>query len=146
MINWLTNLFSTDTGAKAMDDILDKDDGLVAKAGGWFDRLSYTDEEKAEANQAMVGMINDFVLKTMGENSMRSKTRRRIAVMWIQVELFLIILSAAMAPFDMDLAQHYWNMATSTTMFTLTAGIGAFFFGGHLYSSHIKGGKVPPAT
>lgn len=38
-------LFGTD---KAIDNIVDKDNGLIAKAGGYIDRLSFTDEEKAE--------------------------------------------------------------------------------------------------
>ena len=41
----LGRLFGTD---KAVDDILDKDDGLVAKAGEWLGNQQFTEEEKAE--------------------------------------------------------------------------------------------------
>jgi sulfite exporter TauE/SafE len=40
-------LFGTD---KAIDNLMDKDSGLLAKAGGWVGGLSYTAEEKAEAD------------------------------------------------------------------------------------------------
>lgn len=33
---------------KAIDDITDKDNGLLVRAGGWVDGLGYTDQEKAE--------------------------------------------------------------------------------------------------
>jgi len=41
----LGRLFGTD---KAVDDILDKDDGLVAKAGEWLGNQQFTEEERAE--------------------------------------------------------------------------------------------------
>jgi len=37
---------------KVIDNMLDKDNGLVTKFGGWIDDFSYTDAEKAEANTA----------------------------------------------------------------------------------------------
>lgn len=35
---------------KAVDNLLDKDNGLLAKAGSWVGGLNYTEEEKAEAD------------------------------------------------------------------------------------------------
>ena len=46
-MNFLGKLFGTD---KAVDNLLDKDNGLLAKAGGWIGNFNYTDEEKAESN------------------------------------------------------------------------------------------------
>lgn len=43
-------LFGTD---KAVDNLLDKDKGLLVRAGGWVDGFSYTEQEKAE-NQLLV--------------------------------------------------------------------------------------------
>ncbi len=43
-------LFASD---KAVDNLLDKDKGLLVRAGGWVNDLSYTDAEKAE-NQLLV--------------------------------------------------------------------------------------------
>lgn len=42
-------LFGTD---KAVDNILDKDNGLLTQVGGWVGGLKHTEEEKAEDAQA----------------------------------------------------------------------------------------------
>jgi hypothetical protein len=44
----LSNLFG---GKKAKDDLLDKDNGLLTKAGGWIGSFQYTPEEKAKADK-----------------------------------------------------------------------------------------------
>lgn len=41
-------LFGTE---KAIENITDSENGLIAKAGGWFDRQQFTEEEKAEHRQ-----------------------------------------------------------------------------------------------
>ena len=46
-MNFLGKLFGTD---KAVDNLLDKDSGLLAKAGGWIGNFNYTEEEKAESD------------------------------------------------------------------------------------------------
>ncbi|MCK5603167.1 hypothetical protein KAR91_14895 [Candidatus Pacearchaeota archaeon] len=43
----LGKVFGTD---KAVANLLDKNDGLLAKAGGWIGNFNYTDEEKAESD------------------------------------------------------------------------------------------------
>ena len=35
---------------KAIDNIMDKDKGLLVKFGGWVDDFNYTDEERSRAN------------------------------------------------------------------------------------------------
>jgi len=45
-MNFLGKLFGTD---KAVDNLLDKDKGLLVRAGGWVNDLQYTDAEKAES-------------------------------------------------------------------------------------------------
>lgn len=47
-MGFLGRLFGTE---KAIDNILDKDNGLLSKAGSWVGGLSYTKEEKAEAQE-----------------------------------------------------------------------------------------------
>jgi len=42
-MNFLGKLFGTD---KAVDNLLDKDKGLLVRTGGWVNDLSYTDAEK----------------------------------------------------------------------------------------------------
>lgn len=45
-MDWIGRLFGT---TKAIDDVLDKDKGLLVRAGGWVNDLSYTEAEKAAA-------------------------------------------------------------------------------------------------
>lgn len=47
MFAWMGKLIGTE---KAVDNILDKDNGHLAKVGGWIGSFNYTDEEKAEAD------------------------------------------------------------------------------------------------
>ena len=139
-MGWFTNLFSS---SKVVDDVLDKDDGLLAKAGEWIGNLSYTDEEKAEARAELNKGVVDYVKSTLTENSARSKTRRFVAKAWIYVELFLVLLTCASAPFNSELAKFYWQVATSELMFWGTMSIIAFFFGPYMIGSHFgaKGAK-----
>jgi hypothetical protein len=46
-MGWFSALFATE---KAVDNIVDKDNGLLAQVGGWVGGFNYTAEEKAEAD------------------------------------------------------------------------------------------------
>lgn len=46
-MGWLGSLFGTE---KAIDNIVDKDNGLLSQVGGWVGGFNYTEEEKAEAD------------------------------------------------------------------------------------------------
>jgi len=43
------NLFGT---KEVVDNLVDKDSGLLAQVGGWIGNMEYTDEERAKANAA----------------------------------------------------------------------------------------------
>lgn len=47
MFAWAGKLFGTE---KAINSIVDKDNGLLSQVGGWVGGFNYTDEEKAEAD------------------------------------------------------------------------------------------------
>lgn len=47
-MSWFRALFSAD---KVADNVLDKDNGLLAKAGGWIGNMNFTEEERAEMNK-----------------------------------------------------------------------------------------------
>lgn len=134
-MNWFTSLFSSN---KVVDNVLDKNNGLLAQAGEWIGNFSYTDEEKAEAKAALNNGVVEYVKTTLTENSARSKTRRTVAVMWIGVELLLVLLTCAAAPFNMELAKFYWQVATSELMFWGTMSVIAFFFGPYMIGSHFR--------
>jgi hypothetical protein len=56
MIKALASLFSNN---KAVDDVLDKDSGLLVKAGTWIGNLNYTEEEKAKMAFEFSKVAND---------------------------------------------------------------------------------------
>lgn len=122
---------------KAADNILDKDKGLLSQVGGWIGGMNFTAEERAEMNAKMADGVASFVKLTLSENTERSKTRREVAVMWIKVQLAMILVVFATAPFDMKMAEFYLSIAFGTVMVGGTLSIIAFFFGAHMLSSHM---------
>jgi hypothetical protein len=117
---------------KTVDDIMDKDNGLLVKFGGFVNDLHYSDAEKATAMAEVVSGASEFVKSTMSENTERSKTRRSIAIYWIKFQLSLIALTVVAFPFDADIAEFYWKVATSKIMLFGTMSVLIFFFGAHV--------------
>ena len=119
------------TSAKAQDDILDKDSGLIAKLGGWVGNMNLTKEEVLEFNAKTVISVQAFAAATLNESTDRSKTRRSIAVLWIKAQLSMVLMACISAPWDLELAAFYGELATSSLMITGTTAIIIFFFGSH---------------
>ena len=139
MLSKVFGLFKS--SPKVADDLFDKDKGLIAKAGAWIGNQQYTTEEQAEANAAMVKGVTEFAIATMNENTDRSKARREIAVTTIKFYLVLLFWCCLVYPFDADWSKFIFGIATSGGLVALVTGIGAFFFGSHFWSSHVKGKK-----
>jgi len=123
-------------GEKVADNVLDKDNGLLAQVGSWIGGQQYTEEEKAEANTDLRKGVVAYAIASMGENSERSKARREIAKMWIKTQLGIILMCAIAAPWDMDLAEFYFKLATASVMLSGTIAIITFFFGSYLLTRH----------
>ena len=127
-MGWLGKLFGTD---KPVDNLVDKDNGLLAQAGSWVGGLKLTDEEVMEQNAKTVSSVQAFIKDTLSENTERSKTRRSIAVLWIKTQLAIVLMCCIAAPWKMSLAEFYFKLATSGLMLTVTTAICIFFFGSH---------------
>lgn len=123
------------TVEKSIDNILDKDDGLLTQFGGWIGGMQFTDQEQAEYNMKVADKAAEFVGSTLQESTVRSKTRRAIAVLWIKVQLALILLTAIAIPWNEKVAQRYFELATSEVMLIGTFSIIVFFFGGYVLTS-----------
>jgi len=115
-------IFGTD---KAVDNILDKDKGLLVRAGSWVNGLSYTDQEKAENNL----IVRDWGVKQL-EALEPFKIMQRIMVTIIVTEwaiLFNVIILAICfkASFLTDLinfaqSQYAWYpMGAAVTLYLL---------------------------
>jgi len=132
-----SNVVSFFTSSKVTDNILDKDNGLLTQIGGWVGNQNFTEEESRELNQKLAEGVSDFAIKTMDENTERSKARRNIAEMWIKTQIAMLFLIVIVAPFDVELAKFYASIAFGTLMVSGTTSILVFFFGGHMLSSHL---------
>lgn len=132
-LNWL-NPFTW--GEKVATDVLDKDNGLLTQVGSWVGNMNLTKEEVIEFNAATVASVQTFVAATLSESTERSKTRRSIAILWIKSHLAIILMCCICAPWNMTLAEFYFNLATSTVMVTVTSAICLFFFGSYGLARH----------
>jgi len=116
---------------KTVNDVMDKDSGLLAQVGSWVGNMKLTQEEVIEFNAKTVTSVQEFVKATLSESTERSKTRRSIAVLWIKAQLGIVLMCCIAAPWNMALADFYYKLATSTLMITVTTAICIFFFGSH---------------
>ena len=116
---------------KTTDNILDKDNGLVAQAGAWIGNQDFTEEERAEHNAAIARGVTSFAVSTLNENTERSRARREIAKMWIKTQLALVLMCCIVAPFNDVLYSRYMDIALSDLMTYGTTGIFIFFFGSY---------------
>jgi len=118
-------------GQKSVDNILDKDKGLLTQVGGWIGNMNLTPEETIKYNAKTVASVQKFVADTLSESTERSKTRRSIAILWIKAQLGIVLMCCIAAPWDRELAEFYFKLATSGLMITVTTAICIFFFGSH---------------
>ena len=136
---WYSFLF----GKETQENILDKDNGLLAKVGGWVGNMNLTQEEVIEFNAKTVASVQGFVTATLSESTERSRTRRSIAALWIKAQLGIVMMCCIAAPWDIELAEFYFKLATSALMITVTTAICVFFFGSHGIARINEGKKKP---
>lgn len=123
---------------KLVDDVFDKDSGLVVKAGSFINDLSYTEAEKAKGYVDLCKAVSDHVASTLSESTVRSQTRRTLAQDWIKVQLGLILVTAITIPLDKSIAKELFALTTCDIMTYGTGAIIVFFFGAYVYGAHIK--------
>jgi len=116
--------FSFLTSSSKALDIADK---LVDGTVSGIDKLFFTDEEKAEMSQKGLELWIEIQKVTANESSIRSITRRILAIFIVGDFLLLLTASAAIYKFDPSWAQQIYNCANALTTLVLT--IAAFYFG-----------------
>jgi len=127
---------------KAVDDVLDKDAGLLVKFGGYINDLNLTDAEVAKINAKTITDVQDLVQATLNESTGRSTARRNIAVGWFKLQAFFLICTALFIPISADIAADFFDLATSTLMISVTTSISIFYFGSYGLVRHNET-KVP---
>lgn len=137
---WLAAIKNFVIGApKVTTDVFDKDNGLLAKAGGFINDLHYSDAEKAKDAFEVGKAVTEHVKATLSESTTRSQTRRELAVLWIKVQLGLILMTAICIPFKVEMAKKFFEIATCNVMLWGTGSIITFFFGGYVWGTYVKG-------
>jgi len=124
---------------KNIDSILAAKEGHIAKLGGWIGNRNFTDEERAEMWSKTMADVREYSVKTMSENTDRSRARRDIAMLWIKTQLALVLCCAISGVAgDIERFDMLWKITGSYLMMGGTGAIIAFFFGAYAYGTHIK--------
>jgi len=118
-------------GSKTIDDVFDKDSGLLAKAGAWIGNGTFTAEEQAELNAKRSAAVMNFVTATLDENTDRSKARREIAVFFIKFYSLMLFMTGMVYPISSEWSMVWFNLSTSLAVGGLVSAISIFFFGSH---------------
>lgn len=135
IFSWFTS------SSKTVDDVMDKDNGLLAQVGGWIGNLNLTNEEVMKQNAKTVTSVQAFVKATLSESTERSKSRRDIANLWVKTQLGILLMMCIAAPWNIELAEFYFKAATSTLMIMGTTAIIIFHFGSHGLARHNESKK-----
>lgn len=123
-MSWLTALFSTpktidtavETGAKIADGVM---------AG--IDKVWFTPEEKADAQQKGTETLLKFWEVIANENTEQSKARRELAKMTFKVYFSLLLMAVTVYGFNEKYAAFIFSVAGTLTV--LVMGVAAIYFG-----------------
>lgn len=126
---------------KAVDNILDKDNGLLSQVGGWIGGLNLTDEEVMEQNAKTVTSVQSFVKATLNESTERSKSRRDIANTYIKFYLLWVSVAFGMWPINKEYATFLITALTGLALGGAFTAIIIFFFGSHGLARHNESKK-----
>jgi hypothetical protein len=139
ILSWFTS------GGKVVNDVFDKDNGLLTQVGGWVGNQQFTDQEQALHDKAMGDAVRGFAVATLSENTDRSKARRAIAVEWFKLQIWLIKLNVLCVLIDYlivelragesSLANSIAVIAFSPMLWGITGAVSVFFFGTHMLRS-----------
>ena len=129
-------LFGTD---KAVDNLLDKDKGLLVRAGSWVGGLKYTEEEKAE-NELLV---RDWGLRQLEALEPFKIVQRIIAFgvtgMWIIVGLNVLAAIWVEANTGLQVKAPMLQFAMSDYVFWPVLAVLSLYFTGGVFPA--RGGK-----
>ena len=137
----ITKVAGLFTRAKSVDAFIDPEKGHIAKIGAFIGKQQFTDEERAVMIQGLTVAVRQFAIDTAKESTVRSSTRRDIAVMWIKAHISFISLSFLGFIFDHPRTEQMWMVASSDVMLWGTTAIMVFFFGSYGYGTYVKAKK-----
>tara|TARA_R110000764_G_scaffold57488_3_gene125174 strand:+ start:4574 stop:4987 length:414 start_codon:yes stop_codon:yes gene_type:complete len=127
-MGWFSFLSSA---PKLVNDIMDKDNGLISQVGGWIGSMNLTDEERLKANAKTVESVQDFAVATLDENTERSKSRRELANLYIKFYLIWASVAFGIWPINEKYAVFLIAALTGLALGGAFTSIMIFHFGSH---------------
>jgi len=130
-MSWFSKLLGADKALASADK-------LINHGAAGIDKLFFTKEEKAEAAQ---GLFNTWVgLQNIiaDESTIRSITRRRLAVMLIGLFVVLMLITAVMIILNHSNYHIMFSLATSDILLYAVVSIIIFYFGPYAISKGIS--------
>ncbi len=127
-MSWIGKLFGTE---KAVNNLVDKDNGLLAQAGSWVGGLSYTDEEKAENNL----LVKEWGLKQLDALQPFKIVQRIIAFSVLFLWAFVGVNYVLMLWVEHPKAQGLLDFALSDYVFWPTLAVLSLYCGGGTLNS-----------
>lgn len=145
-MNFFTKLKNLILGApKLADDIFDSEKGILVKAGGFINDLHLSDVERIKLNLKAGEDVLDHVKATAGENTIKSKTRRELAIKWINLQINLIgvnVICVPLAVLSPEQGKQIFNMMLKITLSWLMVGgtvtVMAYFFGTYGWGTYVR--------
>lgn len=116
---------------KVVDNVLDKDNGLISQVGGWIGNMSLTPEEVMKQNGRTVDSVQQFVVDTLDENTERSKSRRELANLYIKFYLLWLSVGFGIYPISEDYATFLILSLTGLALGGAFTSIMIFHFGSY---------------
>ena len=104
--------------------------GLLEGIGKGIDKANFTKEERADFNLKVADKAADFVGNTLSENTIRSKTRRKIAIFVVYNDFAIFWLCVILKFLEKDIKP----IIELVKVFNLSVAlivVLSFFFGGY---------------
>jgi len=132
----LGNIFGT---PKAIDNLVDKDNGLLTQVGSWVGNFQYTDEERAEMNVK----VRDWGLTQLQALQPFKVVQRILAFgvtsMWIFVGLNVVLAIWIDSIYGTNIKADMLTFALSDYVFWPVLAVLSLYFTGGVFPS--KGGN-----
>ena len=126
---------------KAIDNITDKDNGLLTQVGGWIGGMNYTDEEKAEANKD----TREWAIRHLEALAPFKIVQRILAFtaagLWVFVGLNVVAAIWINAIYGIDARTDLLAFATSDYIFWPVISVFSLYCSGGVVNSFKNKGK-----
>lgn len=122
-------LFGTE---KAIDNIVDKDNGLLSQFGGWVGKMQFTEQERAEHDT----QVRDWGIRQLDALSPFKVTQRILALTTAAVWVFMVVnIVVAMWLQASEVLNMLIQFATSQYVAWPTISVFALYFTGGVVDS-----------